>query len=472
MTLIKEKLETKHITAKKIKTVMPDEVLAQIKHLCKEIAAVEWSGILFYKVDGDITNPDEMVITMKDIYLMHKGTQSYTEYEFGIDVIEHMENNPELQDCLLGHIHSHNNMSVFFSGTDMSELEDNSPNHNFYFSFIVNNRMEFCGKVAFMVEGTETLVTKLTSRDKSGKIYDYENIDVTVDKKMMVHYDCEVVTPEVSVSPSFQERTKEIIEKAHKATLASFARPIIGQGNTWSRGKSTFAEVEETPAGYRVKKLKGVTQKETTEPRGGRIETTSASGTVTVSYPDDYDNFEGTEYYGEWGVPTTPIIDTKPDIITDAGTNSSVGKSIILIKDAKDAIVADMYTNTVTWDLGIFSFLMYLCNMGTDASSFEDVEDILIDLAKGGISTDTMCTYIEENYDRSYNVFFQYFLKMHDTDPEVKIEHYFTILEDSIGYFEELRLTSKVPLVCICAERIGFRLESFKKRMQITKNFK
>ena len=39
----------------------------------------------------------------------------------------------------VGHIHSHNVMRVFFSGTDMDELHDNAPSHNFYVSLIVNN---------------------------------------------------------------------------------------------------------------------------------------------------------------------------------------------------------------------------------------------------------------------------------------------------------------------------------------------
>ena len=105
------------------------------------------SSILFIKSE-DVKKALELV----DILLMDKGSQSYTAYTFDASVIEHMENNPELEECKMGHIHSHNTMSVFFSGTDMSELEDNSPNHNYYLSLIVNNFMDFCAKVCFIAQ--------------------------------------------------------------------------------------------------------------------------------------------------------------------------------------------------------------------------------------------------------------------------------------------------------------------------------
>lgn len=54
-----------------------------------------------------------------------------------------MEGNEHLEECRIGHIHSHNTMGVFFSGTDWGELEDNAPNHNYYLSLIVNNFMDF-----------------------------------------------------------------------------------------------------------------------------------------------------------------------------------------------------------------------------------------------------------------------------------------------------------------------------------------
>ena len=82
---------------------MPEHVLHQIQFLCQQIAKVEWSGILFYSVEGSIKDPANMVITLQDILPMHKGTSTFTEYAFDERVIDHMMDNEHLEDCKMGH---------------------------------------------------------------------------------------------------------------------------------------------------------------------------------------------------------------------------------------------------------------------------------------------------------------------------------------------------------------------------------
>lgn len=89
---------------------MPEKVFNQIRYLCREIAKVEWSGVLYYKVEGSIKDPANMVLTLEEILPLHKGTSGYTEYEFGDAFVEHMMENEHLEDCKMGHIHSHNTM--------------------------------------------------------------------------------------------------------------------------------------------------------------------------------------------------------------------------------------------------------------------------------------------------------------------------------------------------------------------------
>lgn len=90
-------------------------------------------------------------------------------------------------------IHSHHNMTCFFSGTDMSELHDNAPNHNYYLSLIVNYKEDtgnnWCAKVAYVTEekkeGIKKVITSYKSRFNSwrdGKrhvedLEDYENVE-------------------------------------------------------------------------------------------------------------------------------------------------------------------------------------------------------------------------------------------------------------------------------------------------------
>jgi len=77
--------------------VMPQKVLNQIKWLCKEIPKVEWSGILFYTIEGSIKDPKNLVVHLQDILPMKKGTATYTEYELDDSVVEYMMDNETME---------------------------------------------------------------------------------------------------------------------------------------------------------------------------------------------------------------------------------------------------------------------------------------------------------------------------------------------------------------------------------------
>lgn len=195
---------------------MPEKVYNQIQYLCREIAKVEWSGILFYKTEGTIQDIANFKIILEDILPLHKGTQAYTEYDFDERVIDHMEENEHLEGCKMGHIHSHNTMGVFFSGTDWSELEDNVINHNYYLSLIVNNFMDFCAKVCYVAQAPATNFSFI-AKNELGEEYTYGDFAYTVKPKMIV-YDCEISCPvsSISVQQTFTQKVTSIIDKAAK----------------------------------------------------------------------------------------------------------------------------------------------------------------------------------------------------------------------------------------------------------------
>ena len=135
----------------KPKLIIPIEVSKKKDYLCTIIPDVEWSGILFYKVEGDLDKVESLVFTAVDIHPMDKGTGTATSYKFdGSEVVDIFADKPELMDCRFGHVHSHNKMGVFFSGTDNDELRDNAPNHNIYLSLIVNNAGDTLAKIAIL----------------------------------------------------------------------------------------------------------------------------------------------------------------------------------------------------------------------------------------------------------------------------------------------------------------------------------
>ncbi len=237
---------------------MPEKIYHQIQYLCQEIPKVEWSGVLFYRVEGTIKDPKNMKIILEEILLMDKGSSTYTEYAFDSSVVEHIMDNEHLEDCKIGHVHSHNTMGVFFSGTDMSELDDNAPNHNFYTSLIVNNFMNFCAKVAFISAAKETPFV-FYGKDEQGKEYEVESEMYTVPEKLMI-YDCEIETPSnfIEVEEGFTVRVKEIIQKAEKAASSKIysgnvSRPAFSNPNLvhndwrdWEERTTVNTKKEET----------------------------------------------------------------------------------------------------------------------------------------------------------------------------------------------------------------------------------
>lgn len=211
---------------------MPEKVYHQIQYLCKEISRVEWSGVLFYKIEGSIKDPKNMVIILEDILPLDKGTQAYTEYTFDERVVYYIMENEHLEECKIGHIHSHNTMSVFFSGTDMSELQDNAPNHNIYVSLIVNNFMDFCAKVCF-VSAPKDQEFEFYAKDENGEEYLVEKESYVVDSKLIT-YDCEIESPKniVTVEEGFIGKVKEIIAKA-VTPIVTTTNSVVKSVNKW-----------------------------------------------------------------------------------------------------------------------------------------------------------------------------------------------------------------------------------------------
>lgn len=211
----------------KIKLIIPDEILEKIKYLCMNISEVEWSGILVYSVKGTIRRPSSMKITVEDIIPMNKGNKVYTEYKYnepkhdlsGYDdkMIDYFEEHPEglEKDWKIGHIHSHNSMNVFFSGTDIDELVENSVSHDFYVSLIVNNYMDFCAKVAFSAETKKELQLTYYSLDEKGKKYFVEKSKVNLSKNKIFSYDCTIISSiqKPLVDEKFKKSVDDIIEK-------------------------------------------------------------------------------------------------------------------------------------------------------------------------------------------------------------------------------------------------------------------
>jgi hypothetical protein len=129
--------------------VIPEEVEAKIRHLCSKVHDVEWSGTLFYTVEGSLDD-GTFKATCLDICVMDIGTGGYTEFKDTEDIIAYRL---EHRDTLLQEgvyealIHSHNNMSAFFSGTDENTLIEEGSDLNHFLSLIVCNAGHYVARI-------------------------------------------------------------------------------------------------------------------------------------------------------------------------------------------------------------------------------------------------------------------------------------------------------------------------------------
>lgn len=91
---------------------VPIEVENKIRVLCREIHNVEWSGILFYRINGSFEDGN-LRVECVDIFQMDEGSSGYTEFNMSADVMTYMIDHPELisEDVFQGLVHSHNNMA-------------------------------------------------------------------------------------------------------------------------------------------------------------------------------------------------------------------------------------------------------------------------------------------------------------------------------------------------------------------------
>lgn len=199
------------------KLVIPVEVERKIRFTCQKVWNTEWSGTLFFTHEGSFENND-LVIKCVDIYIMDIGTQAYTEFDMNPDVIAYMCDNPELLDCQMGLIHSHNNMSTFFSGTDTATLKEEGRDRNNFVSLIVNNAGTYTAAITRRIKSKR--VTESTSYEFFGDGIKFDTKEFTSEEANEVEwYYLKIEKEGVDYSfPEMAARLDEIRQtKAEKA---------------------------------------------------------------------------------------------------------------------------------------------------------------------------------------------------------------------------------------------------------------
>lgn len=140
------------------KLIIPANVQKRLDLVCLKIDTTEWSGSLFYEVEGSWRD-NNLVIKVLDFYLQDIGSTSSTTFEQSPDVVRYRVDNNLLQTHM-GLIHSHHNMASFFSGTDMNTLKSEALDHDHFVSLIVNNKREYVAAITAVIDAERKISTK------------------------------------------------------------------------------------------------------------------------------------------------------------------------------------------------------------------------------------------------------------------------------------------------------------------------
>lgn len=138
------------------KLILTKELVEKIQYVCVELPTLEWSGTLFYKVEGSFEDKN-LVLTAVDMLVQDIGSAAATEFTPSPDIAWYMAQH-DLLDCQMGLIHSHNMMQTFFSGTDRTTLSQEGADRNHFLSLIVNNAGSYTAKITRKIHYVEKTV--------------------------------------------------------------------------------------------------------------------------------------------------------------------------------------------------------------------------------------------------------------------------------------------------------------------------
>lgn len=231
------------------KIVIPVEVEKKIRFLCKNIWDVEWSGVLFYKVEGAFEDKS-LTIRCVDLFQMDIGTSTYTEFNVSPDMATYMVDHPELleEGIYQGLIHSHNNMATFFSGTDTATLSAEGNDMAHFVSLIVNNAGKYTAGVTRKYKCVQTVSEKYTYPTWNGEVREgVETFDIEEEKLEWFNLDIVFEDATDDFETEMMERLKEIKESKKKVVVPMYkGRNYYSQYDNYGKNIAPTKEVGST----------------------------------------------------------------------------------------------------------------------------------------------------------------------------------------------------------------------------------
>lgn len=213
------------------KLIIPDLVQRKIREWCYHFPTKEWSGTLFYTVEGSFED-NSLVITCKDIYVSDIGSATYTEFDHNADIVAYQAMN-DLLDCYTGLIHSHNQMATFLSGTDRNTLIEEGMDMPHFLSLIVNNAGIYTAKITRRVSLQTSKITYPTFGGESKS----EEVESTVNEYIEA-FPLEIdIQEDTSIKDEVTQRIKEIEAEKTAVRRTNFS--------SYTKEEDTFSDGED-----------------------------------------------------------------------------------------------------------------------------------------------------------------------------------------------------------------------------------
>lgn len=240
------------------KIVIPQEVEKKIRLICKNIWEVEWSGVLFYKVEGAFEDKS-LTIRCVDICLMDIGTSGATEFKVTPEVSAYMVDHSELTEegVFSGLIHSHNNMASFFSGTDTSTLLSEGSDMAHFVSLIVNNAGSYTAGITRRIKCSQN-VHENTSFITWNNKYEHQINTFDIEEEKIEWFNLAIVfeNPDSTTDNEIINRIREIkatkiAEEAKKVPINSMYKAGVYPQNgynsygNYNTSKKDFSPVKD-----------------------------------------------------------------------------------------------------------------------------------------------------------------------------------------------------------------------------------
>lgn len=230
------------------KLILTRELQGQIDWLHDKVGNYEWIGILLYtKEEGDISDPNSLVLKAHKFYPMDIGTAGHTQATINADdIVDMYDRVPDAMELKQGLIHTHHSMETFFSAEDWSELNDNTPLHNYYLSLIVNFKGSYTAKVAYMAN----MSTAYAFNDCEDQPVVSKN-----EKKVLMTINMDIVKEGTEIDELFETRYEELRKsKVVVTTYTSYpyyATPAVGGAHYPTGKKPDQGEVDQKEKTFR-----------------------------------------------------------------------------------------------------------------------------------------------------------------------------------------------------------------------------